>query len=1125
MKLIFCGKIPIRKVYPSKIFLVMKLTAFLITLGILQVSAKSYSQKVSFSGENIRVEKILKAIEKQTGYYLFYKYNEIKDAKIINNLDLKNVELKQALSEIFKDQPFEYFLRENTIIINKKNSTKPFEIPLQQIFINVKGTVVDEKGEPLPGASVRIKAGNIGTITDTDGVFALRNIAEGSMLIISFTGFETKEIEVKGNTDLRISLKTAQSELNEIVVVGYGSQRRDLVTSAIGSVKFKDEDIRQVSSPARMLEGKIAGVNLSVGSGNLASGERISIRGTSSISAGNNPLYVVDGVPINNSNMSIYDFGETYSPLAAFNHADIESIEVLKDAASAAIYGSRASNGVILITTKSGKSGRNVVKVDVTTGFSEFADKNKLKIANSDLYVLQFNEGQENYNRQYGLQPGDANYKIPISNPFGNMSDTDWLGLILQKGYFKNINTNFSGGTTKTKYYVGVGFTDQEGVVHNNSIKKYNLNTKFTHQFTDWLEIGFNNMGNYIRNNQVPGANLGSTILARAIEQRPFDRPYKPNGDYYVGGTDELMRHNPIQILNEQTAYVDNFRYLGTYYGKINFNENISFKSSFSADIGYTYDYTYYNERHPYGTGVGRLLDDNRLIQNYLTENVLNYTNTFGKYSLSGLLGHSFQKLHSRNSNIDARGFPTPSLGVVSVASEITSASGAPSEYALESYFGRATVSYDDKYMFTGTLRADGSSKFRSDNRWGIFPSLSFGWNVSKEQFMDGTDLDLKLRASYGKTGNQEGIGNYAYQPLIAGGQNYGGLSGISVSTFGNENLTWEKADQYDLGFDISLFKRRVNLSLDAYYKKTTDLLYSMPIHATSGMTSIISNIGSMENKGIEFSASTNFKLGPVVWNSNFNIAHNKNKILSLIDNENKPISIGDNRALVVGRDIGSYYLFESQGIYQYDGEVPQTQFDLGVRAGDVKWTDLDGNNIINDNDRVVVGSSNPKFSGGWSNSFRYKKLQLDVLTTYSYGANIYAAWKPNGLGRIGYRFAQLEEYVQNRWTGPGTTNVYPRAIASETFNTRNSTRFLEDASFIRLRALTLGYLLPEFTVRKLKVSQIRLFAQVDNLFLWTKYSGWDPEVNTNLDPRFSGIDALNNPQPRTYSIGANISF
>src|SRR5690606_24517075 len=330
-----------------------------------------------------------------------------------------------------------------------------------------------------------------------------------------------------------------------------------------------------------------------------------------------------------------------------------------------------------------------------------------------------------------------------------------------------------------------------------------------------------------------------------------------------------------------------------------------------------------------------------------------------------------------------------------------------------------------------------------SDNRWGVFPSLSFGWNVSKEQFMDGTDLDLKLRASYGKTGNQEGIGNYAYQPLIAGGQNYGGLSGISVSTFGNENLTWEKADQYDLGFDISLFKRRVNLSLDAYYKKTTDLLYSMPIHATSGMTSIISNIGSMENKGIEFSASTNFKLGPVVWNSNFNIAHNKNKILSLIDNENKPISIGDNRALVVGRDIGSYYLFESQGIYQYDGEVPQAQFDLGMRAGDVKWTDLDGNNIINDNDRVVVGSSNPKFSGGWNNSFKYKGFQLDVLTTYSYGANIYAQWKPNGLGRIGYRFAQLEEYIENRWTGPGTTNVYPRAIASETFNTRNSTRFL----------------------------------------------------------------------------------
>jgi TonB-linked SusC/RagA family outer membrane protein len=1099
-------------------------TFILLIAAFLQISLASNAQNISLVKKDISLTELFKEIKKQSGYDFVYTHDLLGKGTSVD-IDVKNQPLKKVLDKSFENQPFTYSIENKTVVVSPIKgipSSAHLLAPKSQQN-EIKGVVTDAKGEPLAGASVKVKATQIAVITDANGTFVLRDVSANDVLVVSFIGFQNEEVAIGSKNQFRILLSETPAALSEVVVVGYGTQKRELVTSAIGSFKMKDEDVRQVTSPARMLEGKIAGVNLSIGSGNLAAAERVVIRGTSSISAGNNPLYVIDGVPINNTNMSIFDFGENYSPLATLNHADIESIEVLKDAASAAIYGSRASNGVILINTKSGKNGRTIVKADITTGFSEFANKNKLKIANSDMYVAQFNEGQSNYNQQYGLSVGDANYKIPISNPFQGMPDTDWMDLILQNGYFKNINTNFSGGNTKTQYYFGLGYTDQEGVIKDNSIKKYNVNTKFSHKFTDWLEIGANNMGNYIRNNQIPGANLGSTIIARAIEQRPFDRPFKPNGDYYVGGTDELVRHNPAQILNEQDSYLDNFRFLGTYYGKIDFSKHLSFKSSFSADIGYTYDYTYYNEKHPYGTGVGRLVDANRLIQNYLTENVVNYNNTFGKFSLNGLLGHSFQKLHSRNSTIDARGFPSPSLAVVSVASEFFDASGAPGEYALESYFGRATLSYDDKYIFTGTLRADGSSKFRADNRWGYFPSVSFGWNVSKEDFMQGTELDLKLRTSYGKTGNQEGIGNYAYQAMLSGGQNYGGASGISVSTFGNSDLTWEKADQFDIGFDLALFKRRLHLSFDAYYKKTTDLLYSMPIHSTTGVTSIISNIGSMENKGVEFTAETSFKLGPVNWSSNFNIAHNKNKILSLIDNEDKPIAIGENRALQVGRDIGSYYLFESKGIYQYDGEVPQALFDLGVRAGDVRWNDLDGNNVINDNDRVVVGSSNPKFSGGWSNSFKYKRLQLDVLTTFSYGANIYSQWKPNGLGRIGYRFAQVEEYYVNRWTGPGTTNVYPRAISSETFNTRNSTRFLEDASFIRLRALTLGYVLPE--IPQLKLKQVRLFAQVDNLHLWTKYSGWDPEVNTNLDPRFSGADALNNPQPRTFSIGANISF
>lgn len=1089
-----------------------------------QAPARAESvQKISIDVRNERLVDVFKQIKEQSNVsYLF----DGKFTPIAKSITLKanSIELRELLPLIFQNQPFGYDYDKGVIVVREKTKDSQTRSSLTHIQEFVSGFVVNETGEALGGATVQLADGSKTVMTDAKGYFNLAISAETVSVRISYTGYETKTVILKQQEAPRIILNARQNILDETIVVGYGVQKKALVTSAVGSLKVDDSNMRQVASPTRLLEGRIAGVNVSMGSGNLASGERISIRGTSSISAGNNPLYVVDGVPINTSDMSLFSFGENYSPLAAFNHADIESIEILKDAASAAIYGSRASNGVVLITTKSGKAGRNDVRVNITTGFSEFANRNKIKLTSSQQYVNSYNAGVDNYNKQFGLAVGQSDYKIRISNPYEGLPDTDWLGLIVQKGYFQNYDASFSGGNTKTNYYFGLGLTDQSGVIKNNAIRKYNLNSKISHKFSDWLEIGANNMGNFIKNNQVPGANLGSTIIARAIEQRPFDRPFKPNGDYYVGGTDELTRHNPLQILNEQDAYVDNYRYLGTYYGQASFLDHFSFRTSFSADIGYTYDYTYYNDKHPYGTGVGRIIDYNRLIQNLVFDNVLNYNNSFGDLTVSAMLGHSFQKQMSRSSMIDGRGFPTPSMQVISVASEIFDASGSIGEYALESYFGRGTFSFQDKYLMTATFRADGSSKFHRDNRWGYFPSISFGWNVSREEFMGDNTNDLKIRASYGITGNQEGIGQYAYQALMSGGQNYGNISGISVSSFGNKDLRWERANQYDAGFDISFFKRRLNISFDAYYKKTFDLLYSRPIHATTGVTSIVSNIGTMENKGLELSINTNVPIGQVVWKSDFNIAHNKNKILSLLDDE-LPIAIGDNRALQVGKSIGAYYIFDWDGLYQYDGEVPQEQFDLGVRAGDVRWRDMDGNNIINDNDRIVTGDSNPKLTGGWNNSFSYKGFQLDMMFTFMYGTDIYAQWKSTGMANLGSNYAKDLTYVENAWTGPGTTNVYPRALIGLGHNTKNSTRFLEDGSFIRLRALTLGYNFDKSLVEQMKLKGLRVFATADNLFLLTRYSGWDPEVNNNLDPRYYGVDLFGVPQPRTFSFGLNVNL
>ena len=1102
-----------------------KLALILLVIGYNSMDnmllASAY-QRVTLHLKNEPIDHAFKEIKRQTNVsYLFDgQYSALANPVSLN---VKALDLKQALPKIFENQPFDYELREGVILVKRKAAAPLTAAPEKQQQY-ASGRVTDEQGNVLVGATIYIEQLNLTVQTDAEGKFNLPIRTESIQARISYTGYISRNYNLKQNQTNSIILQKQENVIQEMVVVGYGKQRKELVTSAVGSLKVDDSNMRQVASPTRLLEGRIAGVNVSMGSGNLASGERIAIRGTSSISAGNTPLYVVDGVPINTADMSLFSFGESYSPLASFNHADIESIEILKDAASAAIYGSRASNGVVLITTRSGKSGRSDIRFSATGGFSSFANKNKIKLANSDQYIKVYNAGADNYNRQYGLNIENADYKIPIQNPYQGMADTDWLDLITQKGYFQNYDLSFAGGSTKTNYYIGLGLTDQEGVIKNNAIRKYNLNSKISHKFYDWLEVGANNMGNFIKNNQVPGANLGSTIIARAIEQRPFDRPYKPNGDYYVGGTDELTRHNPVQILNEQDAYVDNYRFLGTYYAQANFLDHFSLRSSFSADIGYTYDYTYYNKNHPYGTGVGRLLDYNRLIQNVVYDNILTYSNSFKDWTVDAMIGHSFQKQLTRNSGIDGRGFPTPSLQVISVASDIFTATGGLGEYALESYFTRGTFAYKDRYMMTATLRADGSSKFHRDNRWGYFPSLSFGWNVSKEDFMGENEHDLKLRASYGKTGNQDGIGQYAYQALMSGGQNYGNQSGISVSSFGNKDLHWEKADQYDLGFDVSFAQRRVELSVDAYYKKTYDLLYNKPIHGTTGMTSIVSNIGSMLNKGLEFSLSTNFNFNALSWKSNFNIAHNTNRILSLLA-ETAPIAIGDNRALKVGQSIGAFYLFDWEGLYQYDGEVPQEQFELGVRAGDVKWKDVDNNNIINDNDRIVTGSSNPKFTGGWSNSFGYKGFQLDFQFTYAYGADVYSAWKATGMANLGASFAKDLSYVENAWSGPGSTNVYPRPLIGLAHNTKNSTRFLDDGSFIRLRSLTLGYNFDKTSLRKAKLNGLRVFANVDNLFLLSNYSGWDPEVNTNLDPRFYGVDLFGVPQPRTFSLGVNINL
>ena len=1080
---------------------------------------------VTLNMHNASVEKILDELKSRYGLSFVMRTDGI-DLERKVSVDVRNEPLSSVLERIFSSQGIMVEINNNVIRLSRQENPVSTAAPY-----SVRGRVTDVNGDGVPGASVFEKGTSNGTTTDLDGNWTLEIKEKGQvMLECACLGYDSVEKEVSpkmGGGIVNFVLRESSEFIDEVVVVGYGTMKRSLVTSAISKVKIDEDKMRPVTSPAELLNGRIAGVTSSTGSGNLGSGERISIRGASSISAGNEPLYVIDGIPITNSNANLTDMGEDLSSLSVLNLSDIESIEILKDAASAAIYGSRATNGVVVITTKSGKEGASNVNVNFSTGVSQFPNIHKIRMADSDLYIEVFNEGVDNYNRQYGLTPGDADYKEHIYNPFGNLPDTDWMKLITQLGVFYNADVAFSGGNRKSNYYIGANYNHKEGVIKTNKLEKMNFKVKLNHEFTPWLEVGVNTSANYMKNWKIPGANAGTMIVGRAILQRPFDRPYKPDGSYYVGGTDELTFHNPMQILNEETAYLENLRFLGSYYVNLKFwDDRISFKNSLNTDITQFYDYTNYNENHPYGKGVGRIVDRNQTVKNILLESVLNYSDSFldeDALSLNVMLGHSFQNVGTHNATLDGSGFPSPSFDVIGVASAIDDYSGNLYNYTMESYFGRVNLSYKDRYVLTATLRTDGSSKFAPEYRWGWFPSVSFGWNISNESFMENSGTDLKFRLSYGKTGNQEGIGTFAYQAQMAGGMNYNEQSGIYVTEFGNDALTWEKADQFDAGFDMSFLDDRLTVIIDGYLKNTRDLLYSMPIHGTTGTTSIISNVGSMRNIGAELTLGTSLDLGPVHWTSQFNISTNRNRITSL-PGDGSPISIGSNRALQVGKEMGVFYLFKHNGIFQYDSEVPAEQYAQGRRAGDIRWLDVDNNGIINDDDRVVMGSSNPDFFGGWSNTFSWRGLSLDIFFTYMYGNDVYSAQEPN-MSKLSHRDGLQYDHAVNRWTGPGTTNVWPRALNGDNNNTRNSDFFLHDGSFIRLRTLTLSYRFPTNIARKIYMKGLRIYGQVDNLFLITRYPGYDPEVSSNMDPRFFGVDDLNVPQPRTFTFGLNVTF
>ncbi len=1098
----------------------MRKTRFLVCMlvGYLLLSLPAYAQEpvINFSQRQMTLSQALAAVEQQSGYSIAYNENLLDLRKVVSTPSGKT--LSELLPILLDGSNAEARISGKMILIVEKGKERPRSS-------TYTGVVVDKDG-PLVGALVQVLGMQSAVTTSIDGTFSIP-AEKGSTIVVRMLGYKDASFTAGNRTDgLTIVMTEDTILLEEAVVVGYGTMQRRDITSAISTYKPADEGERQVLSPDAMLQGRIAGVNVTAASGTPGGKSRVSIRGIGSLTAGNEPLYVIDGIPMSNTSGDTGAWGgESLTGLTDINPADIESVQVLKDAASAAIYGSRGTNGVIIITTKKGAKGAPKLSADASFGLSLLPNLDKLKVADADLYLEVQNEAIDNYNIQTGSS-------IPrLENPYPGKPQFSWLDMVFRVAKSWNAAVSVSGGSENGNYYISANAKQNEGVGIGSLYEKYTLKTNVNTDIRRWLSIGASMNFSYTNANRVPDGSIGTSMLTHGLEHRPWDTPFKPDGTYTKKDA-ELLHYNLLTAINEQHVYNRSYRMYGSAYIKLNFSKDLHFKTSLGGDIMAAEDHVYYTSEHMYGNSVGVLTDSRKNFTSIVVDNVLNYNHKFGSLTLDSMLGHSFQMDNSSTALQKGQGFPSKSFDVNSVAAEFTDVTSGLSTWALQSFMHRTTLNWENRYLLTVNARFDGSSKFAPEHRYGFFPSVSLGWNISEEPFWQWKDINAKLRTSYGATGNQGGIGSYAYQSLANGGYNYMNENGLAVMTQGNRDLEWEKADQYDIGTDLSFWGGALTITADAFLKDTRNLLYDKPVSATTGFTNYTCNIGSMRNKGLEFAVGGNLGKHDFHWKGDFNISFVRNKLTALIG-EDEILRTDDYHALKVGEEVGSFYMIKMTGIYQNDEEVPTYLYEnYGVRAGDCIYEDVGGpegkpdGDISSAYDSQFVGSPNPKFTGGLNNSFTYKDLDFNIFFTFSYGAKLYEYWT-GGLRLGNGNWPAQESEALARWTGPGTTNTTPRAIYGYTWNSTmfKTTRFLHDASYIRLRNLSLGYTLPANLSKRIGIDKLRVYVQGDNIWLYSPFRFLDPEVNTSLNATKMGLDCMWIPQPRSWTFGVNLKF
>lgn len=980
----------------------------------------------------------------------------------------------------------------------------------------VSGTVTDEKGEALPGVSVILQSTFSGTITDVNGKYTLKNVPANAVIVYSFTGMVTRQEAVSNRSIIDVVLSPDTKALDEVVVIGYGTMEKKDLSSAISKINGEMLRNQPLASPASLLVGKSTGVQVITNSGAPGSAATVRIRGASSLSSGgNDPLYVLDGVPTGN--------------ILGINPNDIESIEVLKDASSSAIYGSRAANGVVLITTKRGKKGQTEMSFDAYYGLQRVYKRMPMMNAQEQWeYVLK---GVANFNRLNPNSPVEPRTQAILDHEAGY--DTDWQDEIFRVAPVQSYDFSASGGSDRTRFSANIGYFNQKGVVISNGFQRIAGRFSFDFDLTRYLTIGTSLRANYSLTDKIPDGDSQTSVMANLQRKMAYEPVYEPDGTYA-----NRERPNLVAAALEYKGMDYQTAGIGSMYARLKILKGLEFNTSWAADLSNSSGDSFYPSIILGGATRPSSAFANRGVT-WLTENVLSYSLQNDKINFNGILGYSAQENQSFSFNARASGGPSDIIETMNASVLREAAYSYKSGWGITSLFGRANMTYAGKYIASISIRRDGSSRFGSNNRYAVFPAASVAWRINEENFLRDVPQisELKLRASIGRTGNQN-IGNYVAQGTYVTGANYNGQSGVRIGSIPSADLSWESTDQTDIGIDLGLFNHRVNFSADIYKKITNGLLFSMPLPQYTGFGSYWTNLGEIENKGIEFELNGELVRGKdLTWSAGANISFNKNTVNELpngtpiLTTEATEVYYTVNATFMTreGLPIGQFYGLKWSGeVYPTDEDAASHVTSIMGQApvgGTLKYEDINGDGKIDANDREILGSPHPKLFGGFNTQVNWKNFDLNMQFSFVAGNMLFNQMR--FLASRGFAYDAARKERKDAWSGPGHITTEHKVLTStDARDNQFSSKYLEDASYLRLNNLNLGYSFPTRVTNPLNIKRLRLYFAAQNLLTFTKYLGYDPEVNAKAgDIRTQGVDIGMIPQVSSYMLGVNLNF